>query len=116
TEVAQGQALYTQQCQMCHMANRSGSGAAPSLLGLETRMSHADFAAFVRTGRGEMPGFPGLTDANLQALYRFLGGSADGGVLPLPEGPVVASGGAPGGLLPRASNAPAGGNRAPYPE
>lgn len=115
-EVAQGQALYTQSCQMCHQANRAGSGAAPSLLGLETRMSQADFVSFVRTGRGEMPGFPNLTDANLQALYRFLGGSADGGVFPLPEGPVVASGGAPGGLLPRASNGPAGGNRAPYPE
>ena len=117
SEVAQGETLYAQQCQMCHLANRVGVGAAPSLIGVETRMSQVDFSSFVRTGRGEMPGFGHLTDDNIQALYRFLGGSADGGVIPLPEGAVVASGGAPGGLLPRES--PGGGGRGyglPYPE
>src|SRR5699024_9682907 len=85
SEVAQGETLYAQQCQMCHLANRVGVGAAPSLIGVETRMSQVDFSSFVRTGRGEMPGFGHLTDDNIQALYRFLGGSADGGVIPLPE-------------------------------
>src|SRR5690606_31088729 len=56
----------------------------------------------------------------IRALYRYLGGSADGGLIPLPDGPVVASGGAPGGLVPRQVQGGAGGARGgygqPYPE
>jgi quinoprotein glucose dehydrogenase len=65
-----------------------------------------------------MPAFGNLSDASLQALYRFLGGAADGGVIPLPEGQVVASGGAPGGLLPRQGGGGGGGRGfgAPYPQ
>jgi quinoprotein glucose dehydrogenase len=117
-EVEQGQALYTQQCQVCHLANRTGMGAAPSLLGVETRISGADFLSFLRAGRGEMPAFGTLSDEQIQTLYRYLGGSTDGGVIPLPEGRVVASGGAPGGLLPRPGGRGGGGGGfgAPYPE
>jgi quinoprotein glucose dehydrogenase len=118
--VAQGEALYQQQCQACHLANRRGRGAAPSLLGVENRLSGADFLALLRSGRGEMPAFGHLSDENVQALYRYLGGAADGGVVPLPDGPVVASGGAPGGLLPRPVAGGGGFGRQdfgiPYPE
>ena len=118
--VAQGEALYMQQCQVCHLPNRIGQGAAPSLLGLENRLSAADFLALLRSGRGEMPAFGHLSEESVLALYRYLGGSADGGVIPLPEGPVVASGGAPGGLLPRQVAGGGGFGRGgfgiPYPE
>ena len=118
-EAQLGQTLYTQQCQACHLANRSGMGAAPSLLGLATRMSGDNFHAFMLAGRGEMPAFAHLSEAQIQAIYRFLGGSADGDVVAVPEGPVVAVGGAPGGLLPRPVAGAGGGGRgfgAPYPE
>ena len=114
--VTRGETLYTQQCQMCHLENRMGAGAAPSLLGLETRMSGNDFLALLRSGRGEMPAFGQMDDESIEAIYRFLGGSADGDVTPLPDGPVVASGGAPGGLLPRPGGGGGRGYGAPYPE
>lgn len=118
--VAEGQRLYAQQCQVCHLANRTGQGAARSLLGVENRLSANDFMALLRSGRGEMPAFAHLGDDEVRALYRYLGGSADGGVVPLPEGPVVASGGAPGGLLPRGGAGMGGGGFGgygiPYPE
>lgn len=118
--IAHGDSMYMQQCQACHLANRLGQGAAPSLIGLENRLSGADFLAFLRSGRGEMPSFAHLSEESIQALYRYLGGSADGGAIPLPEGPVVASGGAPGGLLPRQVSGGGGGYvpgyGIPYPE
>lgn len=117
---ARGQAVYSQQCVVCHLANRMGQGAAPSLLGVENRLSAADFLSLMRAGRGEMPAFSHLSDEEIHALYRYLGGSADGGIIPLPDGPVVASGGAPGGLLPRpvgtAGGGPGAGYGIPYPE
>lgn len=117
-EVALGQTIYTQQCQVCHLANRTGMGAAPSLLGMETRFSEQDFTAFMLAGRGEMPSFGHLTTEQIQSVFRYLGGSADGGVIENPEGPVVASGGAPGGLLPRQVVGGGGGRGfgTPYPE
>src|SRR5690606_20454387 len=91
-----------------------------SLLGVENRLSAADFLSLMRAGRGEMPAFSHLSDEEIHALYRYLGGSADGGIIPLPDGPVVASGGAPGGLLPRpvgtAGGGPGAGYGIPYPE
>ncbi len=103
--IAQGEQLYQANCQVCHAANRAGMGAAPSLLGIETRYGLADLQALLRSGRGKMPPFPNLTEDEVRALHRYLGGSADGSIVAVPEGPVVASGGAPGGLLPRETEA-----------
>jgi quinoprotein glucose dehydrogenase len=66
-----------------------------------------------------MPGFIHNSEEELRAIYRFLGGTAGGDVVELPEGPVVASGGAPGGLLPRqvaGGGGGGGGYGIPYPE
>src|SRR5690606_11065682 len=76
--IAQGETLYQQQCQICHLANRMGSGAAPSLIGLETRMSGADFLAFLRAGPGAMPAFGHLGDIEITASDRYPGGPAGG--------------------------------------
>src|SRR5690606_29499723 len=99
--IAQGETAYQRNCQVCHAPNRAGMGAAPSLIGFETRYGLADFQALMRSGRGKMPPFPLLSDDEILALHRYLGGSVDGTIVASPEGPVVASGGAPGGLLPR---------------
>jgi quinoprotein glucose dehydrogenase len=99
--IALGQTIYARECQVCHAPNRAGMGAAPSLLGIETRYGLADFQALVRGGRGKMPAFAYLSDDEVRALHRYLGGNTDGTIVDIPEGPVVASGGAPGGLLPR---------------
>lgn len=99
--VPQGQTLYTQLCQNCHLKDGIGGGSVATLVGIEERMDQARFLALMRSGRGQMPSFAHNSRDELVAIYRFLGGTAEGRVEALPEGPVVASGGAPGGLLPR---------------
>jgi quinoprotein glucose dehydrogenase len=97
-----GSKIYAQNCQACHGADRSGA-AGPALIGLETRLSV--------TGRGKMPAFQHIDEAALRNLYQFLGGSPSGlkehDDKMMPPGPVVASGGAPGGLeVRKATGAP----------
>lgn len=100
-----GRGTYVQRCQACHGANLAGSAAIAPLAGISARMKLEDFQYVVLTGRGKMPAFPNLDTAAIKALYDFC--STAGGArpaaaappeLPKPTGPVVASGGAPGGL------------------
>jgi quinoprotein glucose dehydrogenase len=106
-----GSTIYIQNCRACHGAGRTG-GAGPNLLGLETRLKFKDFQQVVVSGRGKMPAFQQIGEPALKSLYRFLAGNA--GELKegenktvIPAGPVVASGGAPGGLeVRKATRAP----------
>jgi quinoprotein glucose dehydrogenase len=123
---------YQQNCQSCHGADLAGSGEAPSLAGITSRITLPDFTVIVAGGKGQMPAHPNLDAAAVEALYTYLanaGGAGDAGatagIKPAPiAGPVVANGGAPGGLLPslnpRQLNALYGGNNRfvgpPYPE
>jgi quinoprotein glucose dehydrogenase len=100
-----GLALYEQNCSACHGAERSGSAGGPTLIGLDTRLNYQDFRQLLLTGRGRMPAFPAFDDQAVSALFTHLGGtvapSGRGVSSPNdkpPDGPVVASGGAPGGL------------------
>ena len=115
-----GQAAYQQYCQACHGADRSGIAPAPSLVGVTARLSPVEMRLLVSAGRGQMAANPGLDAATLSAIYGFLaaeapapvgagrGGGAGGrgatGGTP-PDGPIVASGGAPGGLEPALNEA-----------
>jgi quinoprotein glucose dehydrogenase len=67
-------------------------------------MSLEDFKTVITVGRGQMPGFAHIDEQRLIAVHRYLGGNpiARPGFGPrrsqttrTPEGPVVASGGAP---------------------
>ncbi len=103
-----GQAVYTQICQACHGTDRAGSNAAPSLVGVTRRLGAAELRRIVVTGKSEMPAFPNLDGRPVEMLFSYLGGldsmpdAGRGGIGPEPPssfgGPVVASGGAPGGL------------------
>jgi quinoprotein glucose dehydrogenase len=107
---AVGQAAYAQTCQACHGVDRSGSAGGPTLVGMGARLAYQDFRLVILAGRGRMPALPSMDEKTLAALFAFLGGSVPAGGrgaaadAPTPEGPVVASGGAPGGL-----DLPAGG-------
>jgi quinoprotein glucose dehydrogenase len=95
-------AVYEERCQGCHGAKgvRTGGGPPP-LAGISHRVSLESFRLTVHSGRGEMPGFGDLDDGALRRLYGYLGGlSGPDAVRPaaVTKGPVVASGGAPGGL------------------
>ena len=75
---------------------RNGIGP-PALAGVGARLGPDAFRRVVSGGRGEMPGFPDLDDSTLNSILVFLGGTPPRDKA-VPEGPVVASGGAPGGL------------------
>lgn len=105
--------VYQENCQVCHGADLAGSGGAPSLVGITSRVGLAEFKLIMVSGKGQMPARPDLNDADVNALYTFLSGAGAGGRggfgggrgrggaggAPM-TGPVVASGGAPGGLVP----------------
>jgi len=107
-------AVYEARCQTCHGAigGRNGSGP-PTLAGIGTRLSLDSFRLTVHSGRGEMPAFPDLDDDATNRLFEYLGslqpaGAAAGAssaAKATDRGPVVASGGAPGGLEIRQGNA-----------
>src|SRR3984885_216188 len=68
-----GEGIYRSQCSVCHGADRTGSPPGfPSLVGIDTRLSDQQIEAVIHSGKGRMPTFPNLTDAQLQDLLRFL--------------------------------------------
>jgi quinoprotein glucose dehydrogenase len=102
-----GPAIYSRTCQGCHGANRAGSTAFPSLVGITKRLGLPEFRQLVVTGKGEMPAFPNLDGVAVNTLFAHLANldgtplAGRGGLADPPRsfgGPVVASGGAPGGL------------------
>jgi quinoprotein glucose dehydrogenase len=117
----QGGQIYEQRCKACHNLDRGGP--APALSQINTRLTAKEFGLLIHSGKGEMPAFADLDNAATEALYSYLSnsaGSAPGADAPTQStrGPVVASGGAPGGREPRPRvgprYSPLGGP--PYPE
>jgi quinoprotein glucose dehydrogenase len=120
------EALYAARCQVCHGVKgvRAGSGPPP-LAAIGKRLPFDGFRLSVRNGRGKMPAFGDLDDAAVKRLFEYLSAFAPptDAAAKAPSksmanrGPVVASGGAPGGLKVRHGNAerytPLGGP--PYP-
>jgi quinoprotein glucose dehydrogenase len=111
--------LYQQNCQVCHGQDRSGL-VGPSLLNVNQRLSLEDFRQVMTSGRGDMPAFSDMDIEEIKKLYSFLsagpfGGPSDQSTFTM-TGPVVAKGGAPGGLEPRVVQGAGGRFGAPYPE
>jgi quinoprotein glucose dehydrogenase len=125
---APGRTTYAERCQSCHGANGAGAGTGPPpLAGINARLSADAFGRLVLAGRAEMPAFPDLDSAAIGAMYAYLsnpdgtGRGAGAGTRASAQpagGPVVASGGAPGGLRMPAGDgvrySPLGGP--PYPK
>lgn len=125
-KVSSAQTIYLSTCQACHGADRRG-GSGPELLTVKNRLGIKDFQHVVNNGRGEMPAFPNLSETDIQNLYsyvssgatpnRFLASLFNNTPVKI-SGPVVDSGGAPGGLAQRMVAGLFGGNEygIPYPE
>ncbi len=104
--VARGAVVYGDHCSTCHGADRQGTGAGPSLIGVASRISTTAMRDAITGGRAAMPPIE-LTPSDLIAVTAFLGeapaGGADGGRSAQPPrvlgGPIVASGGAPSGRV-----------------
>ena len=125
-----GETTYHISCQPCHGADRSGSGEAPSLVDVTSRMSLRAFSRLVTNGRAEMPSFSNLSSESLKTLFAFLG-SQSGKPVETPAGglendlsddrvagPVVESGGPPGeaAVPPSEKNQYSFMSGPPYPE
>jgi quinoprotein glucose dehydrogenase len=66
-------ALYQAQCASCHGVNLQGSPPAlPSLLDSASRLSAAQIAEVIRTGRGRMPPFASIQSFALAGLVEYL--------------------------------------------
>src|SRR5215213_786309 len=82
-KLAQTEALYTQNCQACHGADRAGLPAlGSSLLGLSSRLSASDFKQIINNGKGRMPPMPHIDEGTIADLYTFLTQRRGGGNFP----------------------------------
>ena len=103
-----GQAVFLQNCQVCHGADRGGTPNGANLIGVAARLSGDEIRAAVSNGRGRMPALPHITPADLNDVVAYLmaadngrgagagaagGGRGRGAAAPtFPMGPVVQSG------------------------
>src|SRR5204862_3085598 len=119
-----GRTIYETRCQTCHGPNGEGSAGGPPALAGRGRFQLDAFRQIVIAGRAKMPAFADLNAAAIAALHAFLdsrGGSEGTASAETnarkSDGPIVASGGAPGGLdvpVREARYSPLGGP--PYPD
>jgi quinoprotein glucose dehydrogenase len=103
SDVQKAKSLYASTCKSCHGENMTGRGIAPSVVNAGQRILFDDFKTLIAVGKGQMPGFAHIDEQRVTAIYRYLGGNPNmrfgfGGrrnqTTKMPEGPVVASGGA----------------------
>jgi quinoprotein glucose dehydrogenase len=64
--------VYVSKCATCHKADRTGSPAAPSLVGVGARLSRDEMARIIREGTGRMPAFPDMGARNITDVVEFL--------------------------------------------
>ncbi len=71
-----GKQLYQNYCQSCHGANREGNedGTYPSLQKIEGKYSETSMLQLLSKGRGMMPAFTQLKEAESKAIVQFLFG------------------------------------------
>ena len=75
--LAPGQRAYATLCLACHGPERKGNpaGNVPAMVDLAARRTREEVAQLITSGKGMMPGFPGLGAADKQALVEFLFGT-----------------------------------------
>src|SRR5688572_16385144 len=107
-----GQSIYMSTCMACHGADRRG-GVGPELRTLKNKLDIKEFQQVVNNGKGEMPAFASMKEEEVKNLYNYIITTTGGGRFGGPtgpfkiSGPVVDSGGAPGGLVQRTVIGPA---------
>lgn len=69
--IVAGEALYTQSCVSCHAADLTG-GVGPALNALEGVYTAEEIVDIIHNGRGAMPAFSNLSDAEADAIAQFV--------------------------------------------
>jgi quinoprotein glucose dehydrogenase len=69
-----GGELYKLNCAACHGADKMGNhdGSYPSLANIGSRLSAAQVRSILKSGKGMMPSFSHLSDAEREAIIDFL--------------------------------------------
>ncbi len=68
-----GRMVYMTNCALCHKEDRTGGlENSPSLIHIKNKLSRDGIKAFVKTGKGRMPGFKHLPEEDLDRLVDFL--------------------------------------------
>ena len=74
SEDAAGRRVYLQRCAACHGNDRRGNPPAfPMLIGVGSRLTAAQVSDIIHKGRKNMPPVPGISDADIAPLLRYLG-------------------------------------------
>ena len=78
TGVPSGERLYRMHCGVCHGQQRQGEGAhmVPSLVDVERRLPRAEVMAILADGKGVMPSFGGLPEAERSAITDYIFGKS----------------------------------------
>jgi quinoprotein glucose dehydrogenase len=72
-----GSAVFAGTCASCHRADRKGDGdRVPSLVGIAARRSATEIREVIERGKGFMPSFASLPEAEKQAVTAYLRGEA----------------------------------------
>jgi quinoprotein glucose dehydrogenase len=87
-----GAAPYIQNCALCHGADRKGQAGVPALEGIGSRLSLDQIKATIREGKGPMPSFPNLKQADVDAIAAYLTSNGRGAP------PAAAAAGSPVGI------------------
>lgn len=68
-----GKRIYNvNACSSCHGSERDGNTMFPSLINLSEKRTEKYVTDLLRTGKGQMPAFPNLSDEDVAALMAFL--------------------------------------------
>jgi len=68
-----GRRIYTlNACTPCHGTDREGTNVYPPLKNLSKTRTEKQVATLLKTGKGQMPAFPNLSDDDMDALMAFL--------------------------------------------
>jgi len=68
-----GRSLFEANCSLCHGSDRRGKPPAiPSLVDVHDRLADDEIAKVVRYGKGPMPSFSNLGDADVKSLIAYL--------------------------------------------
>ena len=123
-----GQVVFNRECTVCHGADRAGTDAGPSLLGVTQRLNATQIREILANGKGRMPSFAHVTAADQNLIIEYLGapagnlggggnrgrGAGPAGNFP-PLAPGVLAGSGP--VVPRdTAGGGAGRGELPYPE
>jgi|JI10StandDraft_1071094.scaffolds.fasta_scaffold23586_5 mono/diheme cytochrome c family protein len=70
-----GEAVYYRSCVRCHGANMEGDGTAPALTRARiASLGDQPMEMTIVYGKGQMPGFGGLSDAQVAAVIAYMRG------------------------------------------